>query len=336
MNTGLNDLLEKFVALGGIVDNVCQKEGEFGRGIFPIDPSRRSEVMTPVNLLINRDNLAIYEGEILIKDKTCFASEESAFIEMYYNDYSWGNNGNSDSINYLKFISTTSQSVKHALVDHGFVSNSILGFDDSPQCVFERFVDERAFKFEGDIVLAPVMELLNHSAYASPFRVVSGGLRSPLFQETSSELLHKYSGKNSSMSIWSKYGFACRCIVAYSVPLKIEIKNESLCISCLGRFGMGPNDDQSFSLVGDSISIKSLPVGCLSPGLPFAAFNSILCSVGLSADVAKRLFPKVLELNLKARRDLLGLLQEPGFGAQAELYKALAYEIDLIEASLVG
>jgi len=41
-------------------------------------------------------------------------------------------------------------------------------------------------------------------------------------------------------------------------------------------------------------------------------------------------------VNLKARRDLIDSLKETGTGAKAQLYKALIYEIELIENSLAG
>jgi hypothetical protein len=40
-------LLSEFRRLGGIADNVCQKEGENGRGIFSINPSLKARIFTP-------------------------------------------------------------------------------------------------------------------------------------------------------------------------------------------------------------------------------------------------------------------------------------------------
>lgn len=124
--------------------------------------------------------------------------------------------------------------------------------------------------------------------------------------------------------------------MAYSIPFKINISNQSLNVSCYGRLGLDSKEKKGFSIEGDTLSIKSLPVGCLSIGLPFENFKSILSSAGLSTDVAKRLFPKVRELNLKSRSDLVDNLQEAGLGAKAELYKALMYEIELIGSSSFG
>ena len=136
--------------------------------------------------------------------------------------------------------------------------------------------------------------------------------------------------------MWNKYGFACDCIFAYSIPFNLDIGDQALAIRCAGQLGLGPKDKMSFSIDGEILSIKSLPVGCLSISLPKEKFKSTLSSVGLSADVANRLFSKIREVNLKARRDLIDSLQESGTGAKAQLYKALMYEIELIENSLIG
>ena len=45
-------LLSEFRRLGGIADNVIQKEGEYGRGIFSIDPTLKSQIFTPTKLLV--------------------------------------------------------------------------------------------------------------------------------------------------------------------------------------------------------------------------------------------------------------------------------------------
>ena len=108
---------------------------------------------------------------------------------------------------------------------------------------------------------------------------------------------------------------------------------------------MGPKEKASFSIDGDILTIKSLAVGCLSIGLPKNSFKLILSSIGLPGDVADRLFPLILDINLKTRRDLIDSLRRSssssssssssGTGAEAQLHKALMYEIELIENSLI-
>lgn len=336
MNAGFRDLLDKFTALGGIADNVCQRVGEYGRGVFPIDSSRRTKIMTPKNLLVNADNLCLDGDHVVIKDCSGYTAEEITFLELYWNDYSWGNSGNNDSASFLKFIVSLEEPIKKQLLASGFVDATLLSYLEDNDCLLKRFVSERSVKFGNHSVLAPVWEFVNHSSFAAPLRIAPCGVETPPIEPSSEEILFKYSGKNSSMSMWKKYGFACDCVFAYSTPFNIDIGSQALAIRCAGQIGLGPKEQTSFSIDGGILSIKSLPVGCLSIGLPKENFKSILSSVGLSADVANRLLPKIRELNIKARHDLIDSLQEPGTGGKAQLYKALMYEIELIENSLIG
>ena len=127
-----------------------------------------------------------------------------------------------------------------------------------------------------------------------------------------------------------------RCIVAYSIPFNVDVGDQGLAIRCAGQLGLGLKEKAVFTSDGNILSIKSLPVGCLSTSLPKENFKMILSSVGLSADISNRLFPKIREANIKVRRDLVDSLQEVGAGAKSQLYKALMLEIDLIENSLIG
>ena len=102
MDTGFQYLLERFAALGGIAENVCQRVGEYGRGIFPIDSSHRAKIMTPKNLLVRADNLCLDGDRIVIKDSSGYTVEEITFLELYWNDYSWGNSGNNDSAPFFE------------------------------------------------------------------------------------------------------------------------------------------------------------------------------------------------------------------------------------------
>ena len=336
VGSSLQAFLKSFAELGGVAENICQREGEYGRGIFPVDSLRRAKIMTPKNLFVNAENLILSDGVIAIKDKACYTLEETEFLESYYNNLSWGNNGNSDAAAFLTFIASLPEAIKKQLLGNGFVDSNLLASCDTGDHLLKRFISERSVSFEGQSVLAPVWEFVNHSSFVPPLRIAPYGVETPPIEPSSEEILFKYSGKNSPISMWRKYGFACDCIVAYSVPFNIDIGGQALCISCSGQLGLGPGEKSSFSLVGDILSIKSLPVGCISISLPQENFKSILSSAGLSADVANRLFPKIREVNLKARRDLIDSLHELGSEAKSELYRALICEIELIENSSIA
>ena len=334
MDNDFQSLIEQFVSLGGVAENIRLSKGDLGRGIFPIDSSRRSKIMTPASLLISRNQIGVRHDEIYVKDSSKFSSKERSFIELYYN-YAWKDGGNVCAFEFLEYISTMPELVKNQLLGCGFIDKALSSGYPDENAVLKRFIDERVVVFEGNSVVASVWDLVNHSSFATPLRITPYGVETPPMEPHSGEILFKYSGKNSPMRMWNKYGFACECIVAYSIPFSIKIGNQALAIRCAGRLGLDPKEKTSFSMDGDVLSIKLLPVGCLSNALPRENFKSILSSVGLSADVANRLFPKIREVNIKARRDLIDSLQESGSGAKAQLYKALMYEIELIENSLI-
>ena len=334
MDNNFQSLIEQFVSLGGLAENIRLGKGKLGRGIFPIDSSRRSKIITPANLLINRNQIGIHHGEIYVKNSSEFSSKERSFVELNYN-YAWKDGGNKCASEFLEYISIMPESVKNQLLDFGFISNDLpSGYPDENE-VLKRFIDERVVSFKGKEVLASIWDLVNHSSFSPPLRVTPYGVETPPIEPSSEEILFKYSIKNSPIGMWKKYGFACDCVFAYSIPFNIDIGSQSLVIACAGQHGLVPKEQMGFSINGDTLSIKSLPVGCLSNALPRENFKSILSSVGLSAAVANRLFPKIHEANLRARRDLIASLQDSGTGAKAQLYKALMYEIELIENSVI-
>ena len=60
-------LLSEFRRLGGVAENVCQKEGEYGRGIFPENPNLRSRIFTPTKLMIKMEDIYIDCNQLEIK-----------------------------------------------------------------------------------------------------------------------------------------------------------------------------------------------------------------------------------------------------------------------------
>ena len=67
MEADFLDLLERFTELGGTAENICIRQGELGRGVFPVDPSRRAKIATPKNLLINEARLVFLKMKFMSK-----------------------------------------------------------------------------------------------------------------------------------------------------------------------------------------------------------------------------------------------------------------------------
>lgn len=328
------NLLERFRAMGGIAKNVCQKNGELGRGLFPIEPSKDVKIMTPKNLLIDRDNIEDKDGEIIIKDPSYFTSAEKKFLENYYNNYSRGNGGDNDAKGFLTFLSKIDEPLQNQLMSLGFIDKEMIRTPEDKKNILSRFIDERAVGFDGRKVLAPIWEFVNHCSFSPSLRITPNGVETPPIKKGSDEILFKYSSKNSPISMWRKYGFACKCIVAYSIPFTINLNGQSNCIKCDGLQGLVPSGKNNLSVLDNLISIKSLPIGCVSKRLPLENLKSTLLSAGLAEKISTKIYLKACELNLEARKNILGNIDITGTSAELGLYKAMEYEIDLIKNSM--
>ena len=87
-------LLFKFRSLGGIAENICQKEGKLGRGIFSIDQHFKSRIWTPSKLMINKDDIYLEDNKIRIKKEKQYSYEIRDFFNYYQDKFSWGEGGN--------------------------------------------------------------------------------------------------------------------------------------------------------------------------------------------------------------------------------------------------
>ena len=327
-------LLKKFRSLGGTADNIQLKEGKNGRGVFSINPGDRSKIMTPKNILIKRSDIQLCDNNISIKTNSKTAKAEKEFIEHYYNELSWGNGGGRDSQAFLSQITSMPISIKSDLARYRFIDKKILDYQDNTETLLERFIDERAFQFKGESVLVPMLELVNHSNYAPPFRATKAGLETPPLPPTHSELLHKYSGKNSPMSLWRTYGFSSKGIAAYSIPFEIRINQLSIIFRCFGQQEAGNERSNTGTIDSKILSIDSFPAGCQSHKLPFAKLVSIISPMGAKPDLAKNLIAFIQNINIQAREKLLDAIQAQAKYQAPELCAALRHEIEMIQASL--
>ena len=93
MNDNWDFLLSEFRKLGGIADNICQKEGEYGRGIFSVDTSLPSRIFTPSKLLIKVDDIYLEDNKLRIKKDRKYDEEIRNFFNFYQDNFSWAHGG---------------------------------------------------------------------------------------------------------------------------------------------------------------------------------------------------------------------------------------------------
>ena len=80
MNENWDFLIAEFRRLGGIADNVTQKEGEYGRGIFSVDPNLKVRIFTPSKLLVNKDHIYLEDNKLRIKKDNSIIKKSEIFL----------------------------------------------------------------------------------------------------------------------------------------------------------------------------------------------------------------------------------------------------------------
>ena len=86
-------LLSEFSRLGGVAENVCQKEGEYGRGIFSVNPSLKARIFTTSKLLVKKDDIYLEDNKLRIKKDKEYHHEIRNFFNFYQDKFSWGSGG---------------------------------------------------------------------------------------------------------------------------------------------------------------------------------------------------------------------------------------------------
>ena len=85
--------LDEFRAFGGRAENVMQRKGAFGMGLFPIDPAKPVDLFVPDNLLVAVDNVHLVDGSLVIKDESDCPEGYGDWFRRYQSAYSWGAEG---------------------------------------------------------------------------------------------------------------------------------------------------------------------------------------------------------------------------------------------------
>ena len=80
MNDNWDFLLSEFRRLGGIADNICQKGGKYGRGIFPVNVDLPARIFTPSELLVKKDDIYLIDNKLRIKKDKYYNQEIRNFL----------------------------------------------------------------------------------------------------------------------------------------------------------------------------------------------------------------------------------------------------------------
>jgi len=164
-------LLSEFRKLGGIADNVCQKEGKYGRGIFSVNPKLRKRIFTPSKLMVKKEDIYLEDNKLRIKENRKYSNELRNFFNFYQDNFSWGSGGKEKTELFEKGLSLFNSNLKKLIKQYALVDLEKRHKGEWNNVIKNQFLNARKVKFKNDIFIAPIWELVNHEVKSLPFIV---------------------------------------------------------------------------------------------------------------------------------------------------------------------
>ena len=322
-------LLSKFRQLGGVADNICQKEGENGRGIFSVNPSLPSRILTPTKLLIKTDDIYLDNNKLRIKKDKEYDQEIRTFFNFYQDNFSWESGGKEQTELFEKGLSLFNSNLRKLIKRYALVDIDERHKGNWDNVIKTLFVDARAIKFRNNRVIAPVWELVNHKVRSLPFITSQEGISTPNYPALESELRLSYSNTSPIKRFFS-YGFYSEESIVFSVPFELTLLPSKVKFCCKG---LSLNDDSmKIEKSNNTITLDGLPIADVNnPKLPYYYFDEVLRRID-GVNLPKDMLLKIFQLNISTRKEIINESQLIDNFVSKTLIKVINYEIDLIRS----
>ena len=301
--TDWHALLDDFRNFGGKAENVMQRKGAFGMGLFSIDTSKPIDIQVPDQLLVATDNVELRDGEIVIKDPSIYPDGYADWFLRYQNEYSWGEEGRQNILDFENGLKSLPDDIQLILKRMGLYNSEIRFHEKDTEIeIFQRFMI-MVHKTSRKRVMMPILELINHSPSASNFDMSGDGIAvKGLFE---GEILAKYSNSDPIHRFFG-YGFNVVEPFGFSLNTPLLHRNQKILVRG-GNSKKGLSNPPSLETNKDVLIIQ-LPVlaSLKAPKMPrtlfikgFQEFNDI------NAD---ELFDQIHQRNTELLVDLINRL----------------------------
>ncbi len=168
-NNNLDFLLSEFRSFGGIAENICQKNGKHGRGIFSLNPNQRSRIFAPSELIIKKEDIYLDSNHLRIKKNKGYSTKVREFFNYYQDNFSWGKGGKETTESFEKELCNFPSNFKELIKINLSVDIELRHKGKWDNFVKNQFLNCIAFNFRGNSVIFPLLELINHEVNSFPF-----------------------------------------------------------------------------------------------------------------------------------------------------------------------
>ncbi len=213
-----DDLLDEFRALGGTADNIRLGHGEFGRGLFPVDPARPVVIDIPETLLVEAAEMIFANGAPRVGPGVRIGERERSWLNRYQEDVGWGNGEAGGIRQMFDMAAALPGDLRHELLTEHRCGTWFQ--EPTEQIILRRYLESRHLFHKGKDVVMPLIELINHGG-----GVGYQGADSIRFSGTfPGEIFANYSDSDS-LGFFQAWGIVTPRPLAFSVTLSGVIQS---------------------------------------------------------------------------------------------------------------
>ncbi len=330
MDNNWDFLISEFRRLGGIAENVYQKEGKLGRGVFSINSNLKSRIFIPHKLMIKTEDICLENNRLRIKKNKNYSQAIRNFFNYYQDNFSWWGGGRETTESFEKGLILFSLKLKELIKKYMLIDLEQRYREDWDKVILKQFLVARQFSFDHNKMICPVLELVNHEVISLSFIKRLDGISTPNYPPFSGELTHNYNNKSSIKRFFS-HGFFCKESIIYSFPFRVNFKNLGLIINCKGE---DLYDDSMKIVRSDNIIlIQGLPIVDINrPKLPEYYLAELMKKIGIQ-NIPIEFLANLLNFNISIRKTILEESQLIVNEVSNTFQKILKYELNLISSS---
>ena len=320
-----DSLISGFREFGGTINNITQRNGPFGLGLFPIDVSKPVELRVPDQLLVSTENIALVNGQITLKDSHNYPTGFNKWYQDFQKHYSWGADGRRSIEFFENELTKLPGDAINLLQRFGLYNEKLRSNPHNDENkILDRFIATRRINKNGKNVLMPLMELANHSANASTWGFTDTSIF--VSGQYTEEILVRYSPSDPLHRLL-QYGFCCDEPMAFSIALNFAHYGENIVV--IGGIGYQPQTSCEIQRNQNSVRIDKPIIGIkTAKRKPRSLFLSACKEAGIRH--GDELFDKIHMFNTKAMLKLYKSVQGENTWAALQLREACLNQLNML------
>ena len=307
-----HSFLEEYRAFGGKAENVMQRKGAFGLGLFPIDPSKPIELLVPDHLLVPVDQVKVEDGNLVITDYSSFPEGYGDWFARYQRNYSWGAEGRENILDFEQGLKDLPSPLKQLLKRHGLYNSEVrFPGDNIDKEILRRFIQTRCINRQNSSVIMPMIDLLNHSPSFEGYEMKDQGIAVSGMYD--GEILVRYSNNADPLARLLGYGFNSPEPLAFSLRCQLQHNDQAVLVQGGSPKGPGatPFKPCLIEKKDDRLVVKQPLLGSANtPKLPKTLFIQACNTLEEINIDAVQLFEQIHQRNTAILVNLINELNE--------------------------